>query len=93
MKVNITKKNIIVAVTGFLAGVIITTSGFLIFRCAAHGDHKRIAPPSYSQSREIKDGNSTGQSKKNNNDGDKNSKSQTSKTESGASTAENSSGS
>lgn len=50
MKLNITKKNIIVAAVGFLAGVIIATSGFLIFRGCTHKEHKRIVSHSYSQS-------------------------------------------
>ena len=90
MRVIITKKDVIVAAVCFLAGVIITTSGFLIFKVCAHNRQKRITPTYYSSSQNfdrhrMKDGNSNKQSKKNTGDS---SKRQTSKSEGASATAD-----
>jgi len=105
MKINITKKNVIVASVGFLAGIIITTSGFLIFRGCTKKQHERTSPPSFSQSqtdnrKEINgennqssyksNSNQNKQSPKNKSNGNKETKDKTSKPENGGSTADNS---
>lgn len=53
MKINITKKNAIISAVSFLAGLIIATTGCFIFTKCNHKDHKRMGPPSFSQSQEI----------------------------------------
>ena len=105
MKINITKKNVIVAAVGFLAGVIVTTSGFLIFRGCTGKQHKRIGQPSFSQSQTYnqkenggennRDGSESNskknkQPKKNKTDGNKETKDNTLESKSDVTIADNS---
>ena len=104
MKINITKKNVITAIIGFLAGIIITTSVFLIISGFTHRQHRLAAPPSFSQSQNyVRQGtngensqkipesnsNQNGQYKKDRSDSDKEGNSKSLRPEAGRNTAEN----